>query len=211
MNTFPNPLSPAEETYYIRQYAHGDEHAKQVLIEHNLRLVAHTLKRYPMMDDDLDDLLSIGTIGLIKAIHTFDPEKQYKLSTYAIKCINNEILMYFRMKKKRPQEISLFDPMATDHEGNDIRLLDMLESDDAEMLDQIVQNDHKRKLYYHIENELSQREQLVLKMRYGLYQKKPHTQREIAEQIGISRSYVSRIEKGAIKKLRPFFQKEINI
>lgn len=205
MKTFLRPLSPSEEKYYIQKYTEGDLQAKHILIEHNLRLVAHVVKKYQNLDADPEDLISIGTIGLIKAVMTFDTQKGNRLAAYASRCIENEILMYLRSRKKTSKEISLYEPIGTDRDGNEIQLYDIIESDDADISDRIQLKDDVLTLYQKVENKLSQREKLILKMRYGLYNSEKYTQREIADQLGISRSYVSRIEKSAIEKLRDSF------
>lgn len=205
MKSFPKPLTSSEESYYLRKYTEGDLEAKQILIEHNLRLVAHIVKKYQHLDDDPEDLLSIGTIGLIKAVLTFNPEKGSHLATYAARCIENEILMMLRGKKKTSREISLYEPIGTDREGNEIQLFDIIETNEADAPSRVALKEDIRTLYEKVSSELSPRECLVLKMRYGLYNGEEYTQREIAGQLGISRSYVSRIEKSAIEKLRAFF------
>lgn len=189
----------------MQKYTEGDLQAKHVLIERNLRLVAHVIKKYQYLDEDPEDLISIGTIGLIKAIVTFNPDKGNRLAAYASKCVENEILMYLRAKKKTSKEISLYEPIGTDREGNEIKLYDIIETEDADVPEKIHLKENIQKLYEKVETELSQRERLVLKMRYGLYNGEEYTQREIARQLGISRSYVSRIEKSAVEKLREFF------
>ena len=189
----------------MQKYTEGDLEAKHILIERNLRLVAHVIKKYQHLDECNEDLISIGTIGLIKAVVTFNPEKGNRLATYAARCIENEILMMLRSKKKTAKEISLYEPIGTDREGNEIQLFDIIESDEDDADSKITLMDDIKKLYAKVESELSPRERLVLKMRYGLYNEEEYTQREIAEQLGISRSYVSRIEKSAIEKLRGYF------
>lgn len=206
MKSFPPPLSADEEQYYLQKYIEGDLEAKHILIERNLRLVAHVIKKYQQAEENPEDLISIGTIGLIKAIVTFNPEKNNRLGTYAAKCIENEILMMLRSKKKLSKEVSLYEPVGTDREGNEIQLYDIIETEDTDAQTKIFLKDDIRLLYEKVESELSPRERLVLKMRYGLYNQEEYTQREIAEQLGISRSYVSRIEKSAIEKLRGFFE-----
>ena len=208
MQSFPKPLTPSEEKYYIQKYTEGNLEAKHILIERNLRLVAHVIKKYQNLEEDPEDLISIGTIGLIKAVVTFNPDKGNRLAAYASRCIENEILMHFRSKKKVAKEISLYEPIGTDREGNEIKLYDIIETDDVDVPEKIYLKENIQKLYEKVENELSAREKLVLKMRYGLYNGEEYTQRESARQIGISRSYVSRIEKSAIQKLREHFKKE---
>ena len=205
LKSFPNPLTPSEEKYYIQKYTEGDLQAKHILIERNLRLVAHVIKKYQYLEEDQEDLISIGTIGLIKAVATFNAEKGNRLAAYASKCIDNEILMYLRSRKKTCREISLYEPIGTDREGNEIKLYDIIETEEEDVPERLYLKENIQKLYEKVENELSQREKLVLKMRYGLYNGEEYTQREIARQLGISRSYVSRIEKSAIEKLRPYF------
>lgn len=205
MKSFPQPLTAAEERYYMQKYTEGDLEAKHILIERNLRLVAHIAKKYQNMEEDNEDLLSIGTIGLIKAVVTFNPDKSVRLGTYAARCIENEILMHMRAKKKSSKEVSLYEPIGTDREGNEIQLFDIIETagDDAHKKTELKED--IKTLYAKVESELSARERLVLKLRYGLYNEEEYTQREIARELGISRSYVSRIEKSAIEKLREFF------
>jgi len=205
LKSFPNPLTPSEEKYYIQKYTEGDLQAKHILIERNLRLVAHVIKKYQYLEEDQEDLISIGTIGLIKAVATFNAEKGNRLAAYASKCIDNEILMYLRSRKKTCREISLYEPIGTDREGNEIKLYDIIETEEEDVPERLYLKENIQKLYEKVENELSQREKLVLKMRYGLYNGEEYTQREIARQLGISRSYVSRIEKSAVEKLRIFF------
>lgn len=205
MKSFPKPLTAAEEREYLQKYTEGDLEAKHILIERNLRLVAHIVKKYQTAEEELEDLLSIGTIGLIKAVVTFDAEKNVRLGTYAARCIENEILMYLRAKKKLSREISLYEPIGTDREGNEIQLFDIIETNEKDAQKKIELQGDIKTLYQCVESELSKRERLVLKMRYGLYNEEEYTQREIAKILGISRSYVSRIEKSAIEKLRGYF------
>lgn len=205
MKSFPIPLTASEEQYYMQKYIEGDLEAKHILIEHNLRLVAHVVKKYQHLEEEPEDLISIGTIGLIKAVVTFNPQKNNRLGTYAARCIENEILMMLRSKKKTSKEISLYEPIGTDREGNEIQLFDIIEAREEDAQTKIIRKDDIKILYAKVESELSARERLVLKMRYGLYGQEEYTQREIADRLGISRSYVSRIEKSAIEKLRDFF------
>lgn len=205
MKSFPAPLTSSEEKYYFQKYTEGDLQAKHILIEHNLRLVAHVIKKYQSSDDDIEDLISIGTIGLIKSVMTFNSEKGNRLAAYASKCIDNEILMYLRSKKKTNKEVSLYEPLGIDKEGNEIQLYDIIETNEDDASDRIVLKQNIQKLYEELESLLTPREHLVLKMRYGLYNGEEYTQREVARQLGISRSYVSRIEKSAIQKLRSSF------
>ena len=164
-----------------------------------------SVKKYQYLDEDPEDLISIGTIGLIKAVVTFNADKGNRLAAYASKCIENEILMYLRSKKKSKKEVSLYEPIGTDREGNEIKLYDIIETDEEDVSEKIYLRENIQKLYEKVESELSDRERLVLKMRYGLYSGEEYTQREIARQLGISRSYVSRIEKSAVEKLRKVF------
>ena len=205
MKSFPQPLTAAEEREYLQKYTEGDLEAKHILVERNLRLVAHIVKKYQSYEEEAEDLLSIGTIGLIKAVVTFNPEKCVRLGTYAARCIENEILMYLRAKKKSSKEISLYEPIGTDREGNEIQLFDIIETEETDAHKKVELSDDIQILYERVESELSPRERLVLKMRYGLYNGEEYAQREIAKQLGISRSYVSRIEKSAIEKLRGYF------
>jgi len=200
-NSFPQPLTPEEEQKYIEAYRNGDEEARNILIERNLRLVAHIVKKYSTYNGDSDDLISIGTIGLIKAISTFDPSKGTKLATYAARCIDNEILMQIRTAKKMQSEVSLHDPIGVDREGNEITLIDVIGNETENILDEVELKMQVKKLYNKMKSVLKKREKTVLELRYGLLNGATKTQREIANMLGISRSYVSRIEKKAIKKL----------
>lgn len=205
MKTFPKPLSADEEQRYLLRFQRGDPKAKNILIEHNLRLVAHVAKKYQSCDEDPDDLISIGTIGLIKAISTFDLSRASKLCTYAARCIDNELLMMLRARKKRSREVSLYDPIGTDREGNEISLLDVIESPPIDVVEDCFKHDNLSHLLKHIKNTLSPKEYHVICCRYGLGGQEPLTQREIARDLSISRSYVSRIEKNALRKLRALF------
>ena len=205
MKTFQKPLTTAEENLYLRLYQEGDADAKNILIERNLRLVAHIVKKYQSTGEELDDLISIGTIGLIKAISTFDQSKATRLSTYAARCIDNELLMMLRARKKHSKEVSLYDPIGTDKEGNEISLLDIIESPPVDIVDLYYKNESIRHLMKVMPDLLSKKEYSVICMRYGLFQNEPLTQQEIAEKLNISRSYVSRIEKNALLKLRKLF------
>ena len=206
MKSFPQPLTASEERYYLQKYTEGDLEAKHILIERNLRLAAHIVKKYQSMEEDTEDLLSIGTIGLIKAVVTFNPDKSVRLGTYAARCIENEILMYLRTKKKSSREVSLYEPIGTDREGNEIHLIDVIETEGEDAHSNVELKEDIRMLYQRVEKELTPRERTVLKLRYGLYHEEEYTQKEIARRLGISRSYVSRIEKGAIAKLRGYFE-----
>ena len=206
MKSFPQPLTASEERYYLQKYTEGDLEAKHILIERNLRLAAHIVKKYQSMEEDTEDLLSIGTIGIIKAVVTFNPDKSVRLGTYAARCIENEILMYLRTKKKSSREVSLYEPIGTDREGNEIQLFDVIETEGEDAHSKVELKEDIRMLYQRVEKELTPRERTVLKLRYGLYNEEEYTQKEIARRLGISRSYVSRIEKGAIAKLRGYFE-----
>jgi len=199
--SFPQPLTAEEESMYLQQYEQGDEEARNILVERNLRLVAHIVKKYSNIGRDMDDLISIGTIGLIKGITTFDRLKGTRLATYAARCIENEILMTIRSNKKIKTEVSLQDPIGMDKEGNEISLIDILGTEPDEVLDQVELKMQIKKLYSKMTSVLKTRERLVIELRYGICNGGSKTQREIAQMLGISRSYVSRIEKRAIKKL----------
>ena len=205
MKTFLKPLTPEEERYYLQEYQQGSLEAKDILIQRNLRLVAHIVKKYQGAAEELDDLISIGTIGLIKAIQTFDFQKASRLSTYAARCIDNELLMLLRSKKKSSKEVSLYEPIGTDKEGNEISLLDVIETEPVDVVKNYSLKQDIDYLYQLIPKILSQREQEIITLRYGLYGKEEMTQREIAKRLNISRSYVSRIEKNALLKLREHF------
>lgn len=205
-SSFPQPLNDKEEEYYLKKLKDGDEVAKSILVERNLRLVAHIVKKYSYPGKEVDDLISIGTVGLIKAIDSFDVGKGTRLATYAAKCIENEILMLIRNNKKTKSEVYLQDPIGIDKEGNEISLMDVLSSDEDSIIEIVESKIQVKKLYNKINTCLSERERNVVQMRYGLLEGKPKTQREIAKILGISRSYVSRIEKRALKKL----YKELN-
>ena len=202
MKTFLMPLSAEEEQRYLERLERGDTEAKEVLIERNMRLVAHIAKKYKNAEEDMEELISIGTIGLIKAVNTFQNNRGSRLGTYAARCIENELLMYFRSRKKLSREVSLYEPIGTDKEGNQIRLLDIVESTEPELPDTVEFRKNFIRLYQLFPKVLSRREQYILCHRYGLYNSMPLTQREIAATLGISRSYVSRIEKRAIEKMR---------
>lgn len=202
--SFPRPLSPAEEREYLLRAKNGDEEAKNHLIEHNLRLVAHIIKKYYSSFKDQDDLISIGTIGLIKAVSTFDCDKGSKFSTYASRCIENEVLMHFRCRRKFSQDVFINDPIDTDKDGNALSFQDIL-TDESNIYDEIDLRIKSEQLHAFIAQHLAPREREILYLRYGLHGSKPLTQREVAEHLKISRSYVSRIEKKAIGTLRELF------
>ena len=207
MKTFPKPLSAGEEKEYLERFKEGDQSARDMLIEHNMRLVAHVVKKYQGSDYDMEDLLSVGTIGLIKAVNTFNVDKGSRLATYAARCVENEILMLLRASRKYSKEVSLFEPIGVDKDGETVSLVDVIEMDNKETLDTMILKQDVKELYEAFESCLTETEKTVLGMRYGLYRGKEHTQREIAGKLGISRSYVSRIEKKAIEKIRTEFAK----
>ncbi|MDE7434544.1 MAG: RNA polymerase sporulation sigma factor SigK [Lachnospiraceae bacterium] len=208
MKTFLSPLSAQEEKRYLEQFREGDIEAKHILVEHNMRLVAHVAKKYQNIDEDMEDMISIGTIGLIKAIDTFRADRGSKLATYAARCIDNELLMYLRSKRKSSREISLYDPIGTDKEGNQIHLLDVMEQEEPDVIERMEFDKNVRRLYDLMPRVLNDRERMILCLRYGLRSQRPVTQREIARRLDISRSYVSRIEKKALQKLRKEFREE---
>ncbi len=205
MKTFLTPLSTQEENAYLRRMASGDREAKRKLVEHNMRLVAHVAKKYYNSEDDMEDMISIGTIGLLKAVDTYNPGKGSKLATYAARCIDNELLMYFRGKKKRAKEISIYEPIGTDKEGNQIHLFDVLEEETVDVVEQMEHEKDLATLRRLLPSVLSDREYQIISMRYGIGRNAHITQREAAQRLGISRSYVSRIEKKALGKLREAF------
>lgn len=199
-NAFPKQLSPKEENKYLELYKNGDESAKNILIEHNLRLVAHIAKKYSN-ENNIDDLISVGIIGLIKGINTFSPEKNPRLATYAARCIENEILMVLRSSKKLSSEVSLDEPIGIDKDGNNMTFSDILPADTSDIIENIALKADVKKLYKTMKKVLSENELNIIYWRYGLNNSKKKTQKEIAQILGISRSYVSRIEKKALKKL----------
>lgn len=200
VGSFPPALSPLEESELIEKMQKGDKAAREKLIEHNLRLVAHVVKKYYTDKVEQDDLISIGTIGLIKGISSFNSSKGIKLATYTARCIENEILMYFRSLKKTAQDVSINDPIETDKEGNNLSLMDVI-ADDKNILDEIDLRIKTEKLHKYMDESLTSREKLIVSLRFGLIGGSEKTQREVAKQLGISRSYVSRIEKKALLKL----------
>lgn len=205
-DVFPEPLSLEEEEECIRKMKAGDEGARNQLIEHNLRLVAHIVKKFESNNNDIDDLIGIGTVGLIKGIDTYSPDKKVKLTTYAAKCAENEILMYFRSNKKNAKNVSIYDGISYDKEGNEITILDILKTKDPDYLEDIYVKDNIALLKKYLDI-LTDREREIINMRYGLGNEEEKTQKEIAKIMGISRSYVSRIEKRAITKiLREFIK-----
>lgn len=212
MQTFQRPLTKTEEEFYLARLQEKEDtirnEAKQILIERNLRLVAHIAKKYQGTEVEMEDLISIGTVGLIKAILSFDKEKKSKLGTYAARCIENEILMYFRARKKCSREVSIYEPIGTDREGNEISLLDIIEVEQTDVVENMQMSEDILHLQEHIDHKLDDREKEILLMRYGLRGQKELTQREIGEKLNISRSYISRIEKKALQKLKKALQEE---
>ena len=209
MKTFKQPLTAKEEAVYLNMMETGSEAerawARETLIEHNLRLVAHIAKKYQNVDEETEDMISIGTIGLIKAIASFDSGKG-KLSTYASRCIDNELLMLLRARKKTSREVSLYEPIGTDREGNEINLLDIIEQEQVDVVDRLEEENKLSRLPGLIRDRLNEREREIITMRYGLTSEYEVTQREIGRKLGISRSYVSRIEKRALEKLRAAYE-----
>lgn len=205
-NLFPEPLSPDEEKIFLEKLKTGDEEARNILIERNLRLVAHVAKKYSSTNIDQDDLISIGTIGLIKGINSFNMDKNIRLATYVARCIENEILMFLRTSKKTKAEVYLNEPIGKDKDDNEITLLEILENDDRSIEEEIDLKLKTKKLFEKMKEVLKDREKSILEMRFGLNGKVPKTQNEIAKMLGISRSYVSRIETKAINKLSKEFQ-----
>ncbi len=206
MQSFLKPLTTEEETSYLNRMKNGDLEARNKLIEHNLRLVAHIVKKYNNMEYDGDDLISIGTIGLIKAVDTYDASKGNKLVTYASRCIENELLMLFRRERKISKDVSIYEPIGTDKEGNEINLMDIIRCEDESICNLLVYSSNVKKLYEEIGKMPDEKEKQVLILRYGLYGGEELPQREVGKILGISRSYVSRIEKKALAYLRKVFE-----
>lgn len=204
--SFPKPLKKADEQHYLELAAKGDKNARNILVEHNLRLVAHIIKKYYQNDSSQDDLVSIGTIGLIKAINTFDINKNIKLSSYASRCIENEILMHFRNNRKSSQDVSLNDTIDTDKDGNPLTLMDIIASD-MDVAEDVDTKIHLAVMNDYINETLSPREKEIIINRYGIGGVKVQTQRELAKKLNISRSYISRIEKKALGKLKKRYEK----
>lgn len=207
-NLFPEPLSKTEEEYYLRRYFEGDMEARNKLIEHNLRLVAHIAKKYSTKEQDMEELISIGTIGLIKAINSFSAEKGFKISTYASKCVENEILMNIRATKKQKAEVSMNTIIGTDKDGNDMELVETLDSDEKDAIDTIYNKIMSEQVIKYINTKLPKREKYIMKLRYGIDGEKSKTQQQIADELGISRSYVSRIETKVQNKLKQYIKYE---
>lgn len=210
INVFPDPLTKEEEEKHINSMLLGNKESRNKLIEHNLRLVAHIVKKYESKEYDTDDLISIGTIGLVKGIDSYKPSKNTRITTYVARCIENEILMHYRSNKKHVNNVSLNDSIGIDKDGNEINLIDLLKGEDPDLVESLNQKDNIELLYKYL-NILSEREKEIVIKRYGLYNNKESTQKEIATLLGISRSYVSRIEKRAITKILREFIKSKNI
>lgn len=204
---FPPPLKPSEEKMYFERLKNGDEEARKILIKHNLRLVAHIIKKYYSGCTEQDDLISVGTIGLIKGINSFNPDRGIKLATYAARCIENEVFMYFRQERKGMQDISLSEPVETDGEGNPLTLMEIIKVDDT-IVDDIDIKLKEKMLKKFVEDIPNERDKTIIILRYGLNGGKPMTQKEVAKQLNISRSYVSRIEKRVLKYLNRKFETE---
>ena len=202
MKTFAKPLNARDERECLERLKEGDQEARRLLIEHNMRLVAHVVKKYQYTDYETEDLLSVGTIGLIKAVNTFKMDRGSRLATYAAKCVENEILMLLRAHKKYSKEVSLYDPIGVDKDGEAVSLVEVIEMETKDTLEELILGQDIRELYEAFKRCLKPTEQKVIQMRYGLFGNKEYTQREIAGTLGISRSYVSRIEKKAVEKLR---------
>ena len=213
MQTFQKPLSEEEELYYLKMLKGGDtdqkKEARQILIERNLRLVAHIVKKYQSVGEDAEDLISIGTIGLIKAISAYDEGKGSRLATYAARCIENELLMMLRARKKTSKEVSIYEPIGTDKEGNEISLLDVTFFEQEDFACEIQKREDIQKIRELVETVLPPREKEIIAMRYGFFGEEELTQRQIGERLGISRSYVSRIEKKALAMLKAAFEKNM--
>lgn len=206
MNTFLSPLSKEQEKICLDKLAQNDKEARDELILHNMRLVAHVTKKYAAGEEDTQELISIGTIGLIKAVSSFKPDYGNRFATFAIRCIENEILMYFRNKRKSRGDVSIFEPIGTDKEGNQIHLVDVIENDQNDVLEDISRANDLKKLKNGMKQMLSKREYYILVKRFGLDGNDELTQRQIAKELGISRSYISRIEKAALKKLKKMLE-----
>lgn len=200
------PLTAKEEQQMLERSMAGDIEARNILIEKNMRLVAHMIKKYISKERDTQDLISVGTIGLIKAVNSFRPEKNIKLATYAAKCIDNELLMMLRTEKRKSKEVSMYDPIGTDKEGNEISLIEIVAEQSSDVIDDYIFNERIECIKINIDNVLTRREQMVIRYRYGLNGDREYTQNEIAGMLDISRSYVSRIEKKALNKLKKLLE-----
>ena len=206
MESFPKPLTPQEEAECFKRYKAGDKQARDCLIEKNLRLVAHIVKKYMSTGKEQEELISVGVVGLVKAVNTFNADKGSKLATYAARCVENEVLMKLRSNKKLAREVSLYEPIGVDKDGETVSLMDVIEMENPETIDGLILDQDIKEMYRAFDRCLTDPEKQVISMRYGLFRGREHTQREIAARMGISRSYVSRIEKRAIGKLRAEFE-----
>lgn len=202
MKSFEKPLSAQEEEIMLKRCRRGDLQARNLLIEKNMRLVAHMTKKYASPERDIQDLISVGTIGLIKAINSYKPEKGIRLATYAAKCIDNELLMLLRTEKKKSREVSLYEPIGTDKEGNEISIIEIVSNEEPDIVEDYINLERIKIIKKYIQNVLTYREYYIIMNRYGLFNCNEKTQNEIAKDMGISRSYVSRIEKRALEKLK---------
>lgn len=202
MKAFDKPLSAAEEKEMLRRLEQGDIEARNVLIEKNMRLVAHMTRKYVTADREIEDLISVGTIGLIKAINSFKPDKNIRLATYAAKCIDNEILMMLRTEKRKMNEVSIYEPVGKDKEGNEISIIDVVGEEQVDVVEECIRDQRIKCLEKNMNEVLTKREKMIIINRYGLGDNEEMTQNDLAEKLGISRSYVSRIEKKALSKLR---------
>ncbi|WP_302625644.1 RNA polymerase sporulation sigma factor SigK [uncultured Eubacterium sp.] len=211
MKTFLEPLTQEEERMYVDRFQNGDKKAKDILIERNLRLVAHIAKKYYSENRENEELISIGIVGLIKAVNTYNPQKGNRLVTYACKCIENELLMMLRSEKKKNREVSLNEPIGMDKEGNTISLIDVMENDDIDALKKMENAEDIVRVRKYVEKVLSDREKEIIIYRYGLDGREPMTQKKVGTTMGISRSYVSRIEKKALEKLKKAFDNSYTI
>ncbi len=206
MKTFDKPLSAEEEKVMLERFHSGDAEAKNILIEKNMRLVAHMTKKYAAPERDMDDLISVGTIGLIKAINSFKPDRSIRLATYAAKCIDNELLMMLRSEKRKMREVSIYDPIGTDKEGNEISIIETVGETKEDVVEDYIFSQRIRCLNDYMDSVLTEREKMIIVNRYGIGGGREHTQNEIASKLGISRSYVSRIEKKALGKLKKLLE-----
>lgn len=209
MQSFPKPLSAKEELEYLKRCKTGDKEARDCLTLRNLRLVAYIAGKYRSSGVEMEDLISIGTIGLIKGLDSFQEKKNIRLATYCARCVENEILMHLRSTKKSNRDVYLYDSIGSDKEGNEINLMDILEYEDEDVVDRIAKEGHLQQLQQHMQKVLTKREYQILVYRYGLGDEEERTQREIASMYGISRSYVSRIEKKALAKLRKCYEQDL--
>lgn len=206
MKAFEKPLSAKEEKEMIERFHNGDMEARNILVERNMRLVAHMVKKYLQADRDTDDLISVGTIGLIKAVNSFKPDKSIRLATYAAKCIDNELLMMLRMEKRKSKEVSMYEPIGKDKEGNEISLIDIVGEEKEDVVEDCLFAQRVLCLYQNLDKVLNEREKTIIIRRYGLNGKEPMTQSELADRLGISRSYISRIGKKALLKLKKLLE-----